>query len=84
MARGRPPLDAAEALCLPPVTEDHLDRVIHAAGTKPLQAIAVLVSAIGWYLARSVAPHAVPRFVEGVVLSAVRAARLHDDAAGQG
>ena len=48
----RPPRDAAEALRLPPVTEDQLDRVIHAAGTKPLQAIAVLVSALGWYLAR--------------------------------
>lgn len=73
-----------EPLKLPPVPAEHLDAVLRAAGSAWLPAVAVLVSALGWIIARATTGRARPVVMEGVKLGLVRAVGLHGDARGEG
>lgn len=83
-AAARVPRDATEALQLPAVPVERLDAVLHAAGPRLLPALAVLCSAIGWYLARSCAIADRPLLLRGLGGAIDQAARLHHDSEGRG
>ncbi|MGX9966085.1 hypothetical protein ACVFYP_22355 [Roseomonas sp. F4] len=74
---GARPKSSAEALRLPDVDAVRLDAVLHAAGSNWLVAIATLVSAIGYIVARLASPAARPVVMEGVKVGFARAVRLH-------
>lgn len=82
--RGCAPRDATHALRLPAVPAERLDAVLRAAGPRLLPALAVLCSAIGWYLARSCRITDRPLLLRGLVGAIDQAAQLHGDGAGQG
>lgn len=73
-----------EPLRLPAVPAERLDAVLRAAGSSPLLALAVLISAIGWILARTTDGRVRPVVLAGVNLGLVRAIRVHGPAEGQG
>lgn len=87
MSRSRllaPAEDGAEALLLPEVPIERLDAVIAAAGSRTLPAIAVLVSALGWFLAQGFGARDAQRVARAVPAAVARATALHGEARGQG
>lgn len=80
-----PRADGGETLTLPAVEAAHLDAVVNAAGPRLLPAIAVLVSALGWYLARGFArPADAARLARAVPPAVAAAVAFHAEARGHG
>ncbi|WP_235962039.1 hypothetical protein [Falsiroseomonas selenitidurans] len=78
------PREPAEALRLPAVSAERLDAVLRAAGTNLLPALAVLICALGFLIARATAPKARKAVLAGVQIGLVRSIGLHGRAEGQG
>lgn len=74
------PRDATEALRLPSVEIEHLDRVLHAArsGESLALALAVLIQAIGWIIAASWDRRVRAALLAGIPGAIVQAVLLHD------
>jgi hypothetical protein len=80
----RSPATDAEALHLPAVSAEHVQRVLDAAGPALLPAIAALSSALGFSIVRCVTLRARKHVLAGVHLAIARALMLHGQARGQG
>jgi hypothetical protein len=83
-APTRPPLDATEAIRLPAVPAEHLDQVLRAAGSSLYPALAVLVAAIGFLIARCFHSGARAVLLRGIPGAIALAVRLHDGVEGRG
>lgn len=73
-----------EALHLPAVPVEHLDAVITAAGTRVLPALAVLISALGWFLANGFRRGDGARVARALPAAVAQAVVLHGDSRGEG
>jgi hypothetical protein len=73
-----------EVIRLPPVELDRLDAVITAAGSKVLPALAVLISAIGWFCANGFRRGDGLRVASAMPAAIVQAVTLHAEHRGEG
>lgn len=72
-----------ESIELPAVPLEHLDAVITAAGTKVLPALAVLISALGWFLANGFGRGDGLRVARALPGAILQATTLHAEPRGE-